>query len=138
MATPDLGANLVAMFKRSAAKGGHRPFLWAKSGGSYAAWSWRRALDETALIASCLADLGVEPGDRVLIMAENRPEWCLADLAIMAVGDVFQVRLITPAGHEHVVAIARDDGSVASSGICLSGADRDFDLASIVGVLDGD
>ena len=32
--------------------------------------------------------LGVEPGDRVAIMAESRPEWLLADLAILAAGGV--------------------------------------------------
>jgi long-chain acyl-CoA synthetase len=32
--------------------------------------------------------LGVGPGDRVAIMAESRPEWLLADLAILAAGGV--------------------------------------------------
>ena len=85
---PDLGANLVAMFERSAAAGGDRPFLWAKSGGTYRAWSWRRAHEEAHLLARCLAAEGIQPGERVLILAENRPEWCVADLAILIAGGV--------------------------------------------------
>ena len=88
MPTPDLGGNLVAMFERSAAKGDERPFLWAKSDGVYRPWSWRRARDEAQLLARCLASLGIAPGERVLILAENRPEWCVADLAILMAGGV--------------------------------------------------
>ncbi|HEY7500676.1 MAG TPA: long-chain fatty acid--CoA ligase [Vicinamibacterales bacterium] len=35
-----------------------------------------------------LSALGVAPGDRVVIMAESRPEWLLADLAILTAGAV--------------------------------------------------
>jgi long-chain acyl-CoA synthetase len=35
-----------------------------------------------------LSSLGVAPGDRVVIMAESRPEWVLADLAILTAGAV--------------------------------------------------
>ena len=31
---------------------------------------------------------GVRPGDRVMLVSENRPEFCIADLAIMAAGGV--------------------------------------------------
>ena len=88
MPMPDLGANLVAMFERSAAAGGDRPFLWAKVDGVYRSWSWRRAHEEAHLLARCLAAEGLQPGERVLILAENRPEWCVADLAILIAGAV--------------------------------------------------
>jgi long-chain acyl-CoA synthetase len=88
MPMPDLGASLVSMFERSAAGGGDQPFLWAKSGGAYRSWSWRRAHEEAHLLARCLTAVGIQPGDRVLILAENRPEWCVADLAILIAGGV--------------------------------------------------
>ena len=88
MPMPDLGANLVAMFERSAAAGGDRPFLWSKVDGVYRSWSWRRAHEEGHLLARCLAAEGLQPGERVLILAENRPEWCVADLAILIAGGV--------------------------------------------------
>ena len=31
---------------------------------------------------------GIAPGDRVLLVSENRPEWLIADLAIMAAGGI--------------------------------------------------
>lgn len=37
-------------------------------------------------------------------------------------------------GREHIVSIRMDDLTIESAGICLSGMDQDFDLASIVGV----
>jgi long-chain acyl-CoA synthetase len=39
-------------------------------------------------LATALAGLGVVPGDRVLLLGENRPEWVVADLAIMAAGAI--------------------------------------------------
>ncbi len=88
MPMPDLGATLVDMFERSATIGGDRPFLWAKTDGVYRPWSWRRAQQEAHLLARCLAEEGIAPGERVLILAENRPEWCVADLAILLAGGV--------------------------------------------------
>jgi long-chain acyl-CoA synthetase len=41
----------------------------------------RRAVEELSL---GLRALGVEPGDRVAILSENRPEWAYADLATLA------------------------------------------------------
>lgn len=39
-------------------------------------------------IGANLLDLGIAPGDRVGIFSENRPEWSIADLAILSVGAV--------------------------------------------------
>ena len=39
-------------------------------------------------LARGLLSLGIEPGDRVALVAESRPEWVVADLAIMSIGAV--------------------------------------------------
>ena len=43
MATPDLGANLVAMFQRSVERRGDAPFLWVKKDRVYQPWRRRRS-----------------------------------------------------------------------------------------------
>lgn len=48
--------------------------------------------------------------------------------------DIYRVRW-TADDREHISAIKKEDLSVLSSGICLSGQDEDFDLTSLVGVM---
>ncbi|MFE1746829.1 hypothetical protein [Coleofasciculus sp. H7-2] len=51
-------------------------------------------------------------------------------------GDFWQVEWTTRSGERQISAIAKRDLTVISSGICLSGRDRDFDLQSLVGVIE--
>src|SRR3990170_1305096 len=76
--------NLVTMFFTRAAEKGDAPFLWAKRDGAWQATSWREAARQVAALAASLKRIGLERGDRVMLVSENRPEWLLADLGIMA------------------------------------------------------
>jgi long-chain acyl-CoA synthetase len=80
--------NLVTMFFTRAAEKGDAPFLWAKREGEWRSTSWRQVAEKVAALATALKGQGLQPGDRVLLVSENRPEWCIADLAIMAAGCV--------------------------------------------------
>lgn len=51
-------------------------------------------------------------------------------------GDYWTVNWRTADGISHTSAIAKTDLTVISSGICLSDRDRDFDLQSLVGVIE--
>ncbi|NES82090.1 MAG: hypothetical protein F6K10_12175 [Moorea sp. SIO2B7] len=51
-------------------------------------------------------------------------------------GEFWQVEWRTADGDFHASAIDKNDLTVISSGICLSGRDRDFDLQSLVGVIE--
>ena len=43
---------------------------------------------QVAALAASLKAIGLQPGDRVALVSENRPEWLISDLAIMAAGCV--------------------------------------------------
>ena len=49
--------------------------------------------------------MGLQPGERVALVSENRPEWCIADLAIMAAGCVTVPAYTTntAADHRHIL-----------------------------------
>jgi long-chain acyl-CoA synthetase len=80
--------SLPAMFFDEAARRGNRPFLWAKRDGRYRSTSWAEAAGDIRRLARGLKALGIEPGDRIALVSENRPEWVLADLAIMSAGAI--------------------------------------------------
>lgn len=50
--------------------------------------------------------------------------------------DHWTIEWTTANGEHHTSAISKNDLTVISSGICLSGRDRDFDLQSLVGVIE--
>lgn len=78
--------SLPAMFFAQAARRGRRPFLWSKVAGQYRQLSWAEVADTVDRLARSLIAIGVGRGDRVALFAENRPEWVIADLAIMSAG----------------------------------------------------
>jgi long-chain acyl-CoA synthetase len=76
--------NLVSLFLTRAAEKGAQPFLWAKRDSAWTATSWKDVSRQVAALATSLRRIGLQPGDRVALVSENRPEWLIADLAIMA------------------------------------------------------
>jgi long-chain acyl-CoA synthetase len=78
--------NLVSLFLTRAAQKGDAPFLWAKREGQWRSISWSEAAQQVASLAASLKRIGLQPGDRVALVSENRPEWLISDLAIMAAG----------------------------------------------------
>ena len=93
--------NLVAMFFARAKEKGDAPFLWAKQGGEWRSTSWREAADKVARLAAALKRIGLERGDRVMLVSENRPEWLISDLAIMAAGCVTVPTYTTNTERDH-------------------------------------
>jgi hypothetical protein len=51
-------------------------------------------------------------------------------------GEYWLVEWMTRDGQRHTSAIGKEDLTVISSGVCLSGRDNDFDLQSLVGVIE--
>ena len=85
LADIDNANNLVELFLSRADQKGSAPFLAAKQNGEWVTRSWQETADQICLIAENLRKLGLKRGDRVCIVSENRPEWCIADIAIMPV-----------------------------------------------------
>jgi long-chain acyl-CoA synthetase len=98
--------SLPAMFFEQAERGGDQPFLWAKHGGRYEPISWAAAARDARRLAHGLTELGIGRGDRVALVAENRPEWVIADFAIMSTGAITVPAYVTNTveDHRHVFA----------------------------------
>ncbi|MEY4268812.1 MAG: hypothetical protein RLZZ58_28, partial [Pseudomonadota bacterium] len=94
--------SLVEMFFTRADQGGETPFLWRKADRAWQPLSWRQVANQVAALAHALRELGLESGDRVVLVSENRPEWCIADLAIMAAGCVTVPTYTTNTERDHM------------------------------------
>ncbi|GAA3898345.1 AMP-dependent synthetase/ligase [Sphingomonas limnosediminicola] len=93
--------NLVSLFLTRAAEKGDAPFLWAKREGAWRSISWGEAARQVAALAAGLKRIGIRPGDRVALVSENRPEWLIADLGIMAAGCVTVPTYTTNTTRDH-------------------------------------
>jgi len=109
--------NLVRLFLDQAARLGDKPFLWAKRNNAWQSWSWKQAEAEIRRIAAGLVALGIKQGDRVGLISENRPEWVIADLAIMATGGIAVPAYTTNTveDHRHILSNAGCSGAIVSS-----------------------
>jgi long-chain acyl-CoA synthetase len=56
--------------------------------GRWETTTWRQLADRVAAVGIGLRSLGVQPGDRVAVHADNCAEWPIADLAIQGIGAV--------------------------------------------------
>jgi long-chain acyl-CoA synthetase len=95
--------------------------------------SHREIKERVRRIALALRDLGVERGDRVAILSENRPEWALADWACLtaAMTDV-PVYPTLPA--EQIPYLLNDSGAVA---IFVSNTTQAEKIAAVRGEVPG-
>jgi long-chain acyl-CoA synthetase len=98
----DNSPNLVSLFLDRADRLGDEPMLWARRDKQWRALSWAEAARQVCLIAEALRARGLATGDRVMLVSENRPEWCLADLGIMAAGCVTVPAYTTNTERDHL------------------------------------
>ncbi len=93
--------NLVSLFFARVEEGGDKPFLWRKQDRVWTSQSWREVGEQVAALAESLRALDLVAGDRVVIVSENRPEWFIADLGIMAAGCVTVPTYTTNTERDH-------------------------------------
>ena len=97
----DRANNLVELFLTRADAKGDAPFLGRKVNGEWQTLSWKEVADRVCLLAESLRRIGLADGDRVALVSENSPEWCIADLAIMAAGCISVPTYITNTERDH-------------------------------------
>lgn len=97
----DNAKNLVELFLKRADEKGDAPFLGKKQGGEWVTQSWREVAEQVCLLAESIRELGLSDGDRVALISENRPEWCIIDLAVMAAGCVTVPTYTTNTERDH-------------------------------------
>ncbi|HUN57379.1 MAG TPA: long-chain fatty acid--CoA ligase [Candidatus Binataceae bacterium] len=108
--TVSTAATLAQLFESQARKYGARTLLKAKQRKQWRDHSWEALANEVARLRAGLINLGLNPGDRVAIMAENGPHWVVFDQAVMGLGGIV-VPLYTTSGTEETTQILNDSGA---------------------------
>jgi len=91
-----------------------------KIDGRYQPVSSAEALQQVSALAAALERLGVQRGDRVALLSENRLEWALTDYAILGLGAADVPIYSTQVEHE-IEYILHDSGS---KGIVVSSQEQ--------------
>ena len=79
---PELFYHLTKEFGKTI----ERPVFQHKVDGKYIGISYNKFYDETESFSLGLASMGVKRGDKVAIIAENRPKWAYSDFGIISLG----------------------------------------------------
>lgn len=62
--------------------------LAAKVDGKWVKTNTKSFIDQGMMVAKALVSMGIEPGDKVAMISNNRPEWNIADLGILMAGAI--------------------------------------------------
>ncbi len=110
--TYETWTSLPDMFFDTAKKNSEKPFLWSKIDGIYQSLAWKDIAAQVEQLANGLQIAGIQAGDRVVLVSENRPEWVIADLAIMSTGAITVPAYTTNQikDHQHIL---NDSGAKA-------------------------
>lgn len=83
--TPD---TITGCIEHWAATQPQHTWLRDRRGDSFADWTWRQAADEVASMAAWLESILDDAGTTCAILSRNRAHWVLADMAVVASGNV--------------------------------------------------
>ncbi len=79
---------IIDALDRTARARGDNPALRRKRDGNWETTSWREYRAQIRLAGRALIALGVEPGDHLVILGYNCPEWFVADIGAIAAGAI--------------------------------------------------
>jgi long-chain acyl-CoA synthetase len=116
------------MHRATADRLGPRPALRFKRDGLFHDITWADYRRQADHAAAGLIDRGVGAGDRVAILAENSPEWLMADIAVLAAGAA-DVPVHAPSAPAQVEYQLRHSGARAVIVSNQAQADKVFQVA---------
>ena len=114
-------------FEHNAAKYGKRAFLREKRDGHWTDLSWSDIAGASRRVRAGLLKLGLRPGDRVGILAENCPQWVIVDLAVLGMGGVV-VPLYPTSAADEIEHVLGDSGARA---VAVHGGENMKKLAAV-------
>lgn len=104
---PAPDATLLAAFAARATASADAPALHSLDGESL---SWSAWAEAAWYLGGALVEQGVMPGDRVAILASNRPLWPIADLGILLIGGI-SVGLYPTSAPAQIAEVLADSGA---------------------------
>ncbi len=141
----DVCKSLPAMFFANTAEIGDRGFLWERCDGAWKPVSGAQARSEAAALSNALKSLGVVKGDRIALISENRPEWLIADIGIMAAGAISVPAYVTNqvSDHLHILGDSGAKGAIVSGpalarNLLPAAREAGLDFIITMAPLDGD
>ena len=121
---------LISLFEQAIQDYGDKPALAHKpKGGTYQDISYTEFAESVDVFSKGLNALGVQKGDRVAILSENRPEWAITDFGILKTGAV-NVPMFSTLTAAQVGYILKDSGAKV---ICISTKDQ---LKKVISIRD--
>lgn len=89
-----------------------KSWLHEQVNGDWVSYSCEEVYEQALRIASALYAQGIEPGDRVALIAKNSPQWMISDFAMMLAG-VISVPIYTTAGEPTLRYVVEHSGAKA-------------------------
>jgi long-chain acyl-CoA synthetase len=105
--------SLTAMFYAQTKELAKKPLLFAKHGSDWKELTWHQTAEQVTKLAAALEKMGVQPGDRVVLVSENRPEWLIADFAIMSLGAISVPTYTTNTARDHLHILENSEAKAA-------------------------
>ena len=101
--------------------------IWTKEAGTFRSRTWQQLAADVLRLTQLLKGWGIEAGDRVVQIADNRYEWILTDLALHTAGAV-HVPIHPTLSGEQIAFQVQDSGARL---ICFGGPEVADKLASV-------
>jgi long-chain acyl-CoA synthetase len=99
------GLTIPDYFARTVARCGDQPALRWKVGDAWQEWSWSQYAELVARAVTAFRSLGLERGDRAVLMMRNIPEFHVADAALFHLG-VCSISIYNSSSPEQVQYLA--------------------------------